>query len=568
MNGQTEIDLSVFVEQAEYIRHADFGRWTVDHPQENIIVKKMTSPGAKLITGPRGCGKTTILLKSLEAALSKKILAPYVNFKTSLKMEPLYKQKVNAQFWFLQWMLLKVYDGILDFLDRLPDAQVKKLSIAREQIQKNLRLIERGEVSLINESSLKTIDDLQSEIETLLRVNSLSRCVILLDDAAHAFSPAQQEDFFDFFRKIKSRSISPKAAIYPGVTSFSASFHIGHDAEEISVWIDPEDDNYINFMESLLRKRFSAGVFERLSSNKSLLNLLMYAANGMPRYLLNMIGAIAIGDDESGDERKVEEIKIDKGIALKAIEKCHLNTLAIYRSLSTKLPIYAGFVAQGERFYEIAISLVKSYNKERDIDKQSRIIGIKQPIEPEVIKVLEFLEYAGLISPSGDTKRGEKGVYDLYAIHNAVIINRNVFFSSRGINPANYITAFEHKSGRNYPRVTTQTIFSTNNVSALFELSLPPCSECSTPRVNEGAMYCIRCGAELTQISIFEQIVNQSIDILPLTESRIQSIKDSCSIRTIKDILMDQDRRQLRKVHMIGEVWASRIANYAEEQIA
>jgi len=55
---QRELNLAVFVEQAEYIQPEDFGKWGVAHPQENAIIKKLISPGAKLITGPRGCGKT------------------------------------------------------------------------------------------------------------------------------------------------------------------------------------------------------------------------------------------------------------------------------------------------------------------------------------------------------------------------------------------------------------------------------------------------------------------------------------------------------------------------------
>lgn len=86
---QKELNLAVFVEQAEYINHADFNRWVVEHPREESIIKKLISPGAKLITGPRGCGKTTLLLKSLYEAPEKNVLAVYVNFKTSLKMEPL-----------------------------------------------------------------------------------------------------------------------------------------------------------------------------------------------------------------------------------------------------------------------------------------------------------------------------------------------------------------------------------------------------------------------------------------------------------------------------------------------
>ena len=568
---QKELNLAVFVEQAEYINHSDFNRWVVEHPREEAIVKKLISPGAKLITGPRGCGKTTLLLKSLYEAPEKNVLAIYVNFKTSLKMEPLYRKNANAPYWFLQWMLLKVYDGLFESLEITnTEDSSKYLSVARAEIKKTIRLIEDGLVERVLDKNTVSIDILQHELDEITRINDFSRCVLLLDDAAHAFSPEQQEDFFDFFRKIKSRNISPKAAIYPGVTAFSPSFHVGHDAEEISAWLNPAKDNYQNFMWSLLQNRLPEHVFEKLMAEEALLKLLIYAANGIPRYLLNMVNAIVFGDDgDDGDHStELKEIKISRKAALQAIEENSNNVKDVYTSLKFKLPIYKDFIDNGTRFFDRVIEILKEYNKGGEIDRQTTIIGIKTPIEAEISKVLGFLEYAGLLCPVGDSKRGNKGVYDLFALSNSVIIERNVFFSARSINTQNYVAAFEGRPGHIYPRVTTETIFNSKEISSLFELSLPPCQKCKTPRINEDAKFCINCGSELTSVSIFEGIVNQDISVLPLTPNRIAAIKKNSKIRKIKDILMDHDRRQLRSVPMIGRIWAKRIANYAEEQFA
>lgn len=46
----------VFIEQAEYIQPSDFIEWSSDHPNEAVIIKRLTQSGAKLLTGPRGCG--------------------------------------------------------------------------------------------------------------------------------------------------------------------------------------------------------------------------------------------------------------------------------------------------------------------------------------------------------------------------------------------------------------------------------------------------------------------------------------------------------------------------------
>ncbi|MEZ8774617.1 AAA family ATPase [Vibrio sp. 10N.247.310.17] len=111
------IDLDVFTEQAEYIPKKSFKKWTISHQNEVDIVKKLTQGGAKLITGPRGCGKTTLMLKAYNNLISSKranTLPVYVNFKSSLKLEPLYRNNPNAAYWFNQWLLLKVLLGLYE----------------------------------------------------------------------------------------------------------------------------------------------------------------------------------------------------------------------------------------------------------------------------------------------------------------------------------------------------------------------------------------------------------------------------------------------------------------------
>lgn len=566
MNSSDGLDLGVFVEQAEYISPEDFAKWTVSHPQEKSILKKLVSSGAKLITGPRGSGKTTLMLKALHSVAESDVLAIYVNFKTSLKLEPLYKRRVSAPYWFSQWLILKVYEGLYGQVASLgcgEDFQLK-----RDEVKRIIRDIENGEIDRVEEARQKNIDSLQADIELILNLLGRTRCVLLLDDAAHAFSKEQQEDFFEFFRKVKTRAISPKAAIYPGVTAFSPSFHVGHDAEEIDIWINPKGENYLGFMSSLLKSRLPETVYARLEGNQTLLYLIIFSANGMPRYMLNMIGIIATGDELGDSEVEFVDFKYDRKVVLDAVSRCYKSTRSVYDSLGGKLPIYKAFISKGGEFFDSLMQILKDFNKGKGIQEQTVVVAIKRPLEDEIIKVLGFLQYAGLVVPVGDSIRGSKGVYDLFAIHNSAIVVRNAFFSRRAINLQDYVGAFEVRAAHNYPRVTTATILGVQDISSQFSLSLPPCQSCQTPRVNEAARFCTNCGAELTSISVFENIVDQDIDVLPLTDRRIEMIKEHSKIRKIKDILMDHDRRQLRGVPRIGPFWANKIAHYAEEQIA
>ncbi|MNC59775.1 hypothetical protein D3C75_1096060 [compost metagenome] len=97
---------------------------------------------------------------------------------------------------------------------------------------------------------------------------------------------------------------------------------------------------------------------------------------------------------------------------------------------------------------------------------------------------------------------------------------------------------------------------------------MPPCNICKTPRVSENAKFCSNCGAVLKEASVFENIINQDINVLPITKARAENIKKHSNIRTVKDILMDHDNSELQSVAMIGPHWCQRIKSYAEEVIA
>lgn len=559
---------NLFVEQAEYLDRESFEAWTTEHPDEEQILRKLTQTGAKLVVGPRGSGKTTLLLKAFHRMLgdpNSSALPVYVNFKSSLKLEPLYKTNANAVYWFNQWLLLKIYQGLLSTLADLniivpPDLRLSKHAVDRLTGQLELGQTELGEAPSLD------ITALESDVDRILSVVGKVRCVLLLDDAAHAFSPEQQRDFFDFFRQVKSRTISPKAAIYPGVTVYSSTFHVGHDAEEIDIWLKPHTPGYTGFMSSLLEKRLPQDVFRALARDMVLLQLVCYASFGMPRALLNMVRTFY--RDTSSNEEISYEVLYNRTHVLRAIKDVFENTLSVYGSLKVKLPLYAAFISTGERLFDRAIELIKTYNKVKPVDRQSVSVAIQRPVPAELSKVLGFFQYSGLLMPRGEVSRGEKGVFELYSIHYAGLIERNALMARRSVNVSDFVEAFEKRHPHEFTRVNPRTLIGTTELGAAFPLSLPPCQVCKTPRVNEAAKFCLNCGAQLKSVSVFESIVSRGIEELPLTERRVATIKEHSRIRTIKDILMDHENRELRGVPRVGPIWAKRIYAYAEEYIA
>lgn len=559
---------SLFIEQAEYINPEDFIEWSSEHPNEEVILKKLTQAGAKLLTGPRGCGKTTLMLKAYNKLNSSKnngAFPIYVNFKLSLKLEPLYKSKANGGYWFSQWMYLKIYEGIYKSLEGKTVDKDTNFHIKLIEIEKAMSLLELGE---INREELTNLNlstyILNNDINIAMNLVNKSRCVLFLDDAAHAFAPEQQHDFFEFFRKIKSRNISPKAAIYPGVTNFSPTFNIGHDAEEINAWINPEDDNYFAFMIMMLRKRLPVEVFEKLTQEESLLSIMCYASFGIPRMLLNMVRNMYVENEEDG--QITYEINFTRTNVLKEVKVCTQNVMSIYSSLELKLPIYKHFVEVGNVVFSRMINLIKTYNKDKHVGLKSITVAIKKETNLNLKKIIGFYQYAGLVSEKGQISKGEKGIFDLYLINLSFLIDSNALFAAKKVKTDDLATALKTRNAHAFTR--TQADYLLQHEECKLSLSLPPCQNCGKNRDNEEARFCSNCGSPLKAASIYEELINKDIDALPLTTTRISGIKNHSNIKKVKDILFDIDHKELNSVPRIGQYWAAKIYYIAEEYIS
>lgn len=555
-------DENVFTEQAEYIDSSNLENWHIEHPNEKLIMKKLCQGGAKLLTGPRGCGKTTLLLKAYaEMRHRKEVFSVYVNFKNSLKTEPLYRKNTNGSYWFNQWLFLKIYKGIFNSLRDYGISDSINLIFDENKIDTYINKIELGiidEINVVNE--LLSISLLEDEIKKILSVSEMPFCILLLDDAAHAFSKEQQYDFFEFFRNIKSREVSPKAAIYPGVTNFSASFHVGHDAEEVNVWIKVTDDDYIEFMTKLLQKRFSDETFLQLTKDKDLLSLICYSSFGIPRALLNIVHNL-------WKQKNSVEIDCSRNSILKSIRQVNGLFMKVYKSLKEQLPMYKEFVEKGSEIFDTLLDSLKQYNKEKEIFNQAVEVGIKKSIPVELDKVLNFLQYSGLLMYDRELSRGENGRYAIYIINYGFLVEQNAFGGRTNIKNVELATALKTRNMHEYKRFTVESLLGEGDIRDMFPFSLPPCPKCHTPRISADTKFCSECGEKLVTPSLFEELVKNDINKLPLTPHRVETIKQNSTIRTIRDILMDKDHRELRSVPQVGAYWTNRIFSYAEEYI-
>ena len=79
----------------------------------------------------------------------------------------------------------------------------------------------------------------------------------------------------------------------------------------------------------------------------------------------------------------------------------------------------------------------------------------------------------------------------------------------------------------------------------------------------------MKCGDQLADTSIYADLSSaQLLQNLRLTPRKIQDLDAHSSIRTVQDILLDEDMQRIRGVPYIGPVWASRIRNADEEFVS
>lgn len=78
----------------------------------------------------------------------------------------------------------------------------------------------------------------------------------------------------------------------------------------------------------------------------------------------------------------------------------------------------------------------------------------------------------------------------------------------------------------------------------------------------------MKCGKELTNASVYEELLHAPIDGLRLTPKKHAGLIKHTDIRTVQDVLLDDENRKLLSVPRIGPIWAARIHNYAEEFVS
>jgi len=550
-------DLSAFEERAENLSQHELQEWTVLSQAEQSVVRKLTGPGAKLVSGPRGSGKSTLLrIAFFDLIKSRNALPIYVNYSKALALEPLFHTHADALMLFRQWVLAKILAGLRDSLQRLTILEDPETTAAINDALEYIESLEAGSASAKLKTALSP-SALSSMLHNIAQKCGVARTVLLLDDAAHAFSVRQQREFFEVFRELRSREVSAKAAIYPGVTSFSPTFQIGHEAEVIEAWFRPDRTNYLPTMREIARKRFPDFVSGLGINADDYLDLLALASFGLPRGLVGLVSDV---DDASSTGSSMRQSILD------AIDTHADVVRTVFKNISDRLPRFKNYIDLGQKFESASRSAIRKFNRAKTIGRKTSTIALAEPIADEFERVLRFMEYAGLIRRIEDLSKGVKGNYRRYLLHYACLISGNALSLGKSYRLADVAMALRQPNAHALVKTKAQTLLGANFL-AKCTLALPPCPKCGTERISEDQKFCMNCGNELRAASVYLELLKAPVSRLPIPARKVQALQEA-GINIVQQVLSDETQRFRRPGSSIGPVWAKRILTVAEEYVS
>ena len=308
--------------------------------------------------------------------------------------------------------------------------------------------------------------------------------------------PISRENSSSSSGNLRSRTLAAKAAVYPGVTSYSPNFHVGHEAEVIEAWFRPENDDYLPTMREIFDRRIPGALKDRLRNRQELVDYLALASFGLPRgYLVMLSQLLGVEEDDSRAP--------SRQLADRAISDHADSVRNIFLSLAGKLPRYKRFVEVGSEVESGAAKAIQGWNANKSVKDKTVTVAFQEPVGPELSRVLAMLEYAGIFRDAHNVSRGVKGVFHRYTLHYSIIIDSNALSLGRSPGLSDAVRALTTRDAHAFVRVSPSRLLG-SNFATRCTLDLAPCQNCGAPRVSEDAKFCMRCGRELSDVSIYE----------------------------------------------------------------
>ncbi|HET7832746.1 MAG TPA: hypothetical protein VFK88_07255 [Gallionella sp.] len=534
---------------------------SIDGPARTIVSNLLTH-GAKLLVGPRGCGKTHLMRFAWVQSVNDvaQPFAIYLSFNKYLRLEPLLRSKSNALDLFHGWILCLCYLGLHEAIEAhlKRDTEIAEEDLWLEYPQEDLQVIvarlERGGALLHEHQEIfdsMSLVMLKQAIERIARALNRNRSVVLMDDAALTLAPEYLPDFFDLFRALKAPTISPKASVYPGTTEYGPRFHVAHEAEEVQAWISVEHAAYSELMESIGTKRMA----NYASVPSDIREVFKYVAFGIPRAYLLLLHEYVKAAEQGTPQSRFNTI----------IEKFVKNKEAEYLSLIQKVPKFTTLIKTGlDLFNKMCAALVDENMTSNPAGEKQLYVGVQEHSSRNlyVERMFSLLIEAGLLYGfASSVSHGKERVYERFIPHLGALIKDRAFSEGRGFSPAKVVENIRLPNAKHPLRRSVSTLLGQDAIGNL-KLDLPPCQNCQTPRISDSAKHCHNCGAKLTDPSAFASCMNIELASIPnLTAwQQMKLSTEFTDIKTVGDFMALRDPgTELRRIHQVGKARATRI---------
>lgn len=525
------------------------------------IVNELLAQGAKLLVGPRGCGKTHLMKYAWAQSVSNNNLpfAIYLSFNRYLRLEPLLRTKSNALDMFHGWILCLCYLGLHEAMEEHMDRETPRneeefwLEHPKEDLENIVARLERGGAlphDLQEMFDSMSIVKLKQAIVRIATSLNRERSIVLMDDAALTLAPEYLPDFFDLFRTLKASKISPKASVYPGTTEYGPRFHVAHEAEEVQAWVSVDNPVYSELMDSIGSKRMAS--YDSVPAG--IRELFKYAAFGIPRAYLLLLHEYA------------KEAQGNSQVAFNAIlDKFVRNKEAEYQSLIQKVPKFTTLISTGlELFKKMCTVVVEENNAANPNGEKQFYVGVQETHERNlyVERMFSLLIEAGLLyGLQAKVSHGKERVYERYIPHLGALIQGRAFSEGKGFSAAKTVENIRLPNVKHPVRRSVSTLLGQEVINNL-KLDLPPCQNCQTPRLSDSSKHCHQCGAKLTDASAFASCMSIELGSIPyLTTWQQRKLSTEFSeAKTIGDFMALRDPgTELRRMHRVGPARATQI---------
>lgn len=550
-----------FIERADELDAAVLVGKTVDNAFYASIRKALLAAGGKLLVGPRGTGKTHQMRYVYEQCISdiSKPAAVYCSFSRYVRLEPLLKQTSEALLLFNSWVVAKIAIAACDFLIATGHEKGLAHSLLAGHFQQDhedmvdyVSIVEsRGMPSAVGISERLTVDSLNSWMVAVLQSTGRTRLILLLDDAALSMTPEYLVEFFNIFQDLKTEHVSPKASVYPGTSQYGPRFHLRHDVQAINAWLSIEDPQYNETMNQLL----DAWDHQAAALPDGVIDLLKYAAFGVPRVLLSMVRTYK--ETQWSTAQQGVNFVIEQQVELMSAE---------YESLAVKVPQFATVIAAGDILFKNIVEFVAERNRDPSTPNDGKHLLIGIPAKDVSVlhgRMLRFLVEVGFMYPMTSVKHGEDRTYLRFIPHIAPLIKARAFQLGSGFSARSQVQFIERERKLQLLRVSVEKL----TEGAVLKLDLAKCSKCGTSRLTESQKFCHVCGAELTHKSLFEECMALSVEKLPITRRQKVALQEE-KFATIGDIIATQNPTlEIRSPGLIGRKRSMEIVTKAQRYV-